>query len=171
MRLRSSDSAEAISQQWIDTHVEEIFPFPGTFLAFHYDGTNRIQVNPNRTFRASARVVPHLPNKIDGFGYYTLGHEMLHYALESTGIGPTRLHHCLFLFRDDSEKDRGLMDQLASFLVDEGFIAPFTGYRGLLNERMFRPCKRLTSEELGLVRSLYSQIDPGGVSGGQRNPR
>ena len=39
-----------ITDEWIGSHIEEVFPFPKTFLAFHYDGTNRIQMNPARTF-------------------------------------------------------------------------------------------------------------------------
>src|SRR5690606_26590473 len=36
-----------ITQEWINTNIDSIYPFPKTFLAFHYDGTNVIQINPN----------------------------------------------------------------------------------------------------------------------------
>jgi hypothetical protein len=57
--LRKKGSPQQISQAWIDTNIDEIFPFPKTFLAFHYDGTNRIQINPARTFRLSVQLDPY----------------------------------------------------------------------------------------------------------------
>ncbi len=102
-----------ISDQWIESNIDEIFPFPGNFLAFHYDGTNRIQINPNRTFRSSIQIDPYgVRRDLDGYGYYSVGHEMLHYALEIKGIVPTKLHHCLMLYAFEDHDTPGLMEQL-----------------------------------------------------------
>lgn len=156
--LRSPRSKVKISRQWIDSNIDQIFPFPGSFLAFHYDGTNRIQINPNRTFRQSLRMdTSGVRRDLDGFGYYTVGHEMLHYALEAKGVVPTKLHHCLILHAGDDEAP-SLMEQLADFLVDDGIMAPFSRHRGLMSERLLAPCKRLKNAELRQVERFHDRL-------------
>ena len=157
--LRMTGSTEEISQQWIDSNIDEIFPFPDNFLAFHYDGTNRIQINPDRTFRASIQNDPYgVRRNLDGYGYYSASHEMLHYALELKGVVPTKLHHCLFLHTGEARETRGLMEEVADFLVDEGIVAPIARHRGLHSESMLAPCDRLTPDEKRQVERFSAEL-------------
>jgi len=157
--LRSHKSTTEISQQWIESNIDEIFPFPTNFLAFHYDGTNRIQINPNRTFRASVQLDPYgIRRNLDGYGYYSTAHEMLHYALEVKGIVPTKLHHCLTMYAPEDQDTPGLMEQLTDYLVDTGTIAPISRYRGLSTERALAPCKGLSADELEQVARFREQL-------------
>ena len=158
--LRLAGSTAEISQQWIDSNIDEIFPFPNNFLAFHYDGTNRIQINPNRTFRASIQYDPYgVRRNLDGYGYYSASHEMLHYALELKGVVPTKLHHCLFLHAGETPGTPGLMEEIADFLVDEGIVASISRHRGLRSEHLLAPCERLTADEVRQVERFRAQLD------------
>lgn len=157
--LRSHKSTTEISQEWIDSNIDEIFPFPTNFLAFHYDGTNRIQINPDRTFRASMQMDPYgIRRDLDGYGYYSAAHEMLHYALEIKGIVPTKLHHCLMIYAPEDQYTPGLMEQLTDYLVDTGTIAPISRYRGLSTERALAPCEGLSADELEQVARFREQL-------------
>jgi hypothetical protein len=122
-------------------------PFPEHFFAFHYDGTNRIQVNPHRTF------LPFYVNAPDGTkqdytgaGYYSTGHELHHYALESLGV-PGPLHHCLFI-KDRPRGRKSMMEALADFLVEQNISASIIYHMGLNWERKLDPCARLSPEML-----------------------
>ncbi|MGB5736850.1 MAG: hypothetical protein WBM40_20655, partial [Thiohalocapsa sp.] len=148
-----------VSQGWIDDHIAEIFPFPKTFLAFHYDGTNRIQINPERTFLASVQLDPYgIRRDFDGRGYYSLAHEMLHYALELRGVVPTKLHHCLMVFQPADDDGVAMMEEVADYLVDSGTMASIARHRGLQSERAFSPCAALTDAERGAVDGFYAQL-------------
>lgn len=157
--LRSHESTTEISQQWIDSNIDEIFPFPTNFLAFHYDGTNRIQINPDRTFRSSIQMDPYgIRRNLDGHGYYSTGHEMLHYALEIQGVEPTKLHHCLMLYAPEGQGCPGLMEQVADYLVEAGIIATISRYRGLSTEHTLAPCESLTADELEQVGRFHAKL-------------
>lgn len=157
--LRSKGERIEISRQWIEENIDEIFPFPKTFLAFHYDGTNRIQINPKRTFLASVQLDPYgVRHDLDGSGYYTEAHEMLHYALELKGVVPTKLHHCLMLYRPAEGDSRALMEQVTDYVVEQKMLAASARYRGLAAERAFAPCAKLTADELAEVDRFYSLL-------------
>jgi hypothetical protein len=150
----------AVSQAWIDANIDEIFPFPKTFLAFHYDGTNRIQINPARTFLASVQIDPYgVRRDFDGRGYYSLAHEMVHYALELRGVVPTKLHHCLMVFEPSGDDAAAIMEQVADFLVDTGTIAGIARYRGLQSERGFNPCAALNDAERHAVERFHAKLE------------
>ncbi len=121
-------------------------PFPSNFYAFSYDGTNRIQVNPYRTF---------IPN-IVGSGYYVVGHELHHYALEQLGL-PGELHHCLFL-KQRNENRKSLMDSLADFLVINKISGALLYNKNLNDERQLNPCARLTPGQIILVEENLNKI-------------
>lgn len=157
--LRSQGERIEISRQWIDENIDEIFPFPKTFLAFHYDGTNRIQINPKRTFLASVQLDPYgIRQDLDGRGYYTEAHEMLHYALELKGVVPTKLHHCLMLYRPPEGDTPAILEQIMDFLVQEKMLAASARYRGLSSERSFAPCAKLTADELAEVDQFHAVL-------------
>lgn len=124
---------------WIDAHpqVKAEFPFPATFRAFHYDGTDRIQVNPATTF--TGVILQGVPLRDLGYGYYVAGHEMLHYVLDRRGVpGPT--HHCLFVTPAPPD-GKSYMERLADFLIDEKGYAHFLVRRiGLGAEQSLNPC-------------------------------
>lgn len=157
--LRERGSTVEISQDWIDRNIDEIFPFPASFLAFHYDGTNRIQINPDRTFRASIQRDPYGERRdMDGRGYYSMAHEMLHYALEVAGVVPTKLHHCLMLFGGVDQDGPGIMEQVADYLVEDRIIAPSSRLLGLRAERTLAPCRRLAADELRRVAEVHARL-------------
>lgn len=107
-----------VSDEWIFENIAKAFPFPPHFLAYHYDDTNRIQINPKRTFYAYMQNDQYgIKRDFVGYGYYVTAHEMLHYTLEKKGIEP-RLHHCLFV--SPNRDNKSLVDRVAQFLIDEG---------------------------------------------------
>lgn len=145
-------------QQWARENGDDIFPFPKVFLAFHYDGTNRIQINPFRTFYAHYVNDPYgIKRDFVGSGYYSTGHEMLHYALEVKGILPTRLHHCIFVKELPNGKP-ALLDQLAEFLINTEISAPIIELMGPGGERKAAPCSRLSDSDLRLAEEAVNQL-------------
>ncbi|MGA7979937.1 MAG: hypothetical protein WCA32_06880 [Chromatiaceae bacterium] len=158
-KLTRKGTRVEITKEWIDSNIDEIFPFPVSFLAFHYDGTNRIQINPSRTFGASVQNDPYgLRRDLNGQGYYSLSHEMLHYALEAKGIGPTRLHHCLFIHTAAGDDSKPVMEDLADHLLDKRVISITAKLMGLRSERYFDPCRSLTEAEMSRVEEMVSAV-------------
>lgn len=126
---------------WLRAHpeVREEYPYPPQFRAFHYDGTDRIQIDPYTTYFAFYQNGPDgLPRDYTGYGYYVTGHELLHYVLENRGIpGPT--HHCLFVTKQADGKS--YMEKLADFIVARGIGTEFSMRRyGLGQEESLDPC-------------------------------
>lgn len=119
--------------------VRAEYPFPAQFRAFHYDGTNRIQIDPGTTFLAHYQNGPDgLPRDFTGYGYYVAGHEMLHYALESRGV-PGPEHHCLFVTK--GADGTSFMDRLAAFVASRGLGTEFALRRyGVSQEESLSPC-------------------------------
>jgi hypothetical protein len=170
--MQPARSAADTSAEWIDSHIDSVFPFPKNFIAFHYDGTNQIQIDPLRGFRDSMQVfVDGERRDRNGRGFYSLGHEMLHYALELRGVSQKKLHHCLMLYTDDDSGDApavtsalmpalmpALMEEVANHLVDEHIIAPVARLRGLRTEQSLRPCARLSDDELAQVASIRERL-------------
>ena len=138
-----------ITPEWIAANVTKLFPFPVTFLAFHYDGTNEIQVSPSRTFlRFYQNDGYGVKQETTGYGYYTAAHEMMHYTLAQDGI-PDRLHHCLFV----SEKNgHTLMGDMADYLISAKIVAPIIRNWGYEAERSMLPCDQLSADDLALVK-------------------
>jgi hypothetical protein len=140
VRERLCDSPEAL-RAWLAAHpeVREEYPYPPQFRAFHYDGTNRIQVDPYTTYMAFYQNGPDgLPRDYVGYGYYVTGHELLHYVLEQRGI-PGPRHHCLFVTKQADGKS--YMEKLAEFIVARGVGTDFSMKRyGLSQEESLNPC-------------------------------
>jgi len=159
VRLTRDGSQTEITDEWIGSHIEEVFPFPKTFLAFHYDGTNRIQMNPARTFGPWTQVDPSgVRRDLSGHGYYTMGHEMLHYALAARSVLPTRLHHCIFIHVPDDSDEKPLIEELADHLVDQGVTAAIVRHVGLRNERYFDPCGSVSGSEISQVEAFLQEL-------------
>jgi hypothetical protein len=176
-RLTTAISPEVppdVSPEWINSHIDSVFPFPRNFVAFHYDGTNRIQIDPRRAFIDSMQVfIDGERRGRSGQGFYSLGHEMLHYALELRGVEQKKLHHCLMLYTERKGDTTSaltpalmpaLMEEVADHLVEEQIIAPIARLRGLRTEHSLRPCNRLTDEELAQVADFRARLAPGGNS-------
>lgn len=126
---------------WIAGHPEVLgeFPFPAAFRAFHYDGTDRIQVNPTTTYTGT--ILQGVPLESIGYGYYVTGHEMLHYVLDRKGI-PGETHHCLFV-TPQPPHPKSYMERLADFLIDEKSYSNFMVRQiGLGAELSLRPCSK-----------------------------
>jgi hypothetical protein len=126
---------------WISAHpaVKANFPFPKQFRAFHYDGTDRIQIDPETTFLAHYQNGPSgFKEDLIGYGWHVAGHEMLHYVLENRGVPPTT-HHCVFVTPQADGKS--YLERLDEFLVEKGWGSPALLYRfGLAAERSMNPC-------------------------------
>lgn len=146
--------AQALTKDWIDEHIDTIFPFPVTFLAFHYDHTNRIQISPAQTFLRFYVNNPYgFKEETVGYGFYVASHEMLHYVLENDGI-PGRLHHCLFV----SEKNgHSLMGDIAHYLIQEKISSSMVEKVGLESEQGMMPCDQLTPDEQAQVRQIMAE--------------
>lgn len=126
---------------WIAAHPELSgeYPFPSTFRAFHYDGTNRIQIDPMTTYFAFYQNGPDgMPRDYVGLGYYVTGHEMMHYALERAGV-PGATHHCLFITPRGGAPS--YMEQLADFLAARGYSSYAVKRYGLGPEIALDPCR------------------------------
>ncbi|MBI3552149.1 MAG: hypothetical protein HY077_06495 [Elusimicrobia bacterium] len=125
---------------WLAAHpeIKDEYPFPKTFRAFHYDGTDRIQINPYTTYEGS--ILQGIALKGLGLGYYVTGHEMLHYVLDSRGVpGPT--HHCLYV--TPGPDGRAPMEKLALFLIAKGYANPIVERFGFEAEKGLGPCRVL----------------------------
>ena len=128
---------------WIASHpeIKKEFPFPKQFRAFHYDGTDRIQIDPGTTFMSFYQNGPQ-GFKVDmvGYGYHVAGHEMLHYVLENAGIPPLT-HHCLFVTPQADGKS--YMEKLDDFLIAKGWGGNALSFRyGAPAEASLNPCGR-----------------------------
>ncbi len=135
---------EQVTQSWIDQHVDTLFPFPPTFLAFHYDHTNRIQLSPSHTFLRYYQNDPYgVKSETVGYGFYVVSHEMMHHVLEQDGI-PGPLHHCLFV---TERNGRTLMQEMAKYLIDQKISSTFIQNFGYEAEKSMNPCFYLTKEE------------------------
>ncbi len=157
LKNKNGQSME-ITREWIVKNVSSIFPFPKTFLAFHYDRTNRIQMNPERTMLSTYQNDPYgIKRDFLGAGYYSMGHEMLHYALQEKVSIPTKLHHCLFV-TPHPETGRMLIDDMAQFLVDEKLSATSMIKMGPSSETKMDPCKRMNSDEISLIQKTLKSL-------------
>lgn len=158
-----------IDGDWIATHADpEEGPFPAHFRAYQYSGTNRIQISTKVFFSGVQN--DHLGRKKDftGAGYYSAGHEMLHYALEQAGYTDAEIHHCLFTLPLERREDqKSLVTALADDLV-EYEIAGAAIHRSASGEAEAKPCAadRLSPAQLAAARQAAAEI--GGDDGGIR---
>lgn len=138
-------SPDQVTQEWIRANVDQIFPFPKTFLAFHYDGTNKIQINPDRTFLAYYVNSPEgIKTDYVGFGFYSAAHEMLHYILDTKKV-PGRLHHCMFV--SNRGEQTPVMQELADYLVSESISSELVKRIGWESEQGLQPCSQLSAPD------------------------
>lgn len=131
---------------WLKEHPLVPHPFPKTFRGFHYDGTNKIQIDPQTTFfhyqfySASPAGV-----KTDwvGYGYYVAAHEMLHYVLETRGV-PALLHHCVFILKFENKPS--FMERISQYLIDKEYSSKLIVKIGVQQELILNPCGRSFNE-------------------------
>ena len=137
-----------ITPEWIREFTKHSLPFPKHFIAFHYDGTNRIQINPKRAFLSYYQNDPYGVKKdMVGLGFYIMGHEMLHYAFQEKNILPSENHHCLFTLPLLPNK-ASVLEILSSFLVARQFSSSAVKMLGLQREEKLQPCKDIKEENL-----------------------
>ena len=147
---------QPVTREWAESHLDAYFPFPKNFRAFHYDQTNRIQVNPAVTFLPFYVNDPYGVKKDSiGFGYYNVAHEMLHYALERKGI-PVRIHHCLFV--TERKGKQTIIEDAVQFLIDHQISSDFAMTMGADKEGGLDPCGQLTAEEKSLVEKFSKEL-------------
>lgn len=134
-----SDAQKRFIEEWGKGHPDVPLPFPKNMQAYYFEGKATAQVSP-AVFLRYYREDPSTGRRYDpaGFGYYSVGHEMLHYAFETKGV-PLAQHHCLFITGDENS----LADRLAAKLSDAG-LSSFVFLRrdGLNVERMMAPCSQ-----------------------------
>ena len=130
-----------ITPEWIKkTIISQAIPFPKHFIAFHYDNTNQIQINPKTAFLSYYQNDPYGVKKdLAGLGFYILGHEMLHYAFQEKKILPSKNHHCLFTLPLLPNK-KSVLEALSDFLIDSQFSSSTVKVLGLRQEENFQPC-------------------------------
>ncbi|MFA6030530.1 MAG: hypothetical protein WC969_11805 [Elusimicrobiota bacterium] len=132
-----SDAQKRFIEEWGKGHPEVPLPFPKNMQAYYFEGKATAQVSP-AVFLRYYREDPSTGRRYDpaGFGYYSVGHELLHYAFETKGV-PLARHHCLFITGDEDS----LADRLAAKLSDAG-LSSFIFLRrdGLNVERMTGAC-------------------------------
>ena len=126
--------------------AEDGNPFPTFFAAFEYYGSSHIQVNPGFSF------IPYYKSDDNGFqhdivglGYYTVGHELHHYALSLMNV-PIKLHHCIFVSARGST-EKSMMEGLSDFLIDHQISSFLARFKGSDAETMLEPCRDLSSED------------------------
>lgn len=121
-------------------------PFPVQFAGFQYYETNLIQVNPEIVFLPYIQNSPQgIPQDLVRFGYYSVGHELYHYALNLIGV-PVKLHHCIFVSeRNLTQQD--FSSELADYLIEENISSFFVKKRGSQTERILDPCSYLNETE------------------------
>ncbi|MFA6030531.1 MAG: TraB/GumN family protein [Elusimicrobiota bacterium] len=143
VRFESSD-AQRMSLDWMlwvaewrKAHPEAPGPCPKTMLSYYFEGTGVARVDPV-VFRKYYQTDPATGGKRDfvGFGYYSLGHALLHYALERRGESAAR-HHCLL----SGGGDASLSARLAARLAEGGTASAIFMLRdGVAPERADDPC-------------------------------
>lgn len=121
-------------------------PFPKKFTAFEYYGTSHIQANPEFSF------IPYyqyddkgIEQDLAGLGYYSVGHELHHYALTLIGV-PIKLQHCIFASPRKST-DKPMMEGLSDFLIDTHISSYLARFKGSDAEINLDPCKDLSADE------------------------
>ncbi len=116
------------------------FPFPKNFIAFHYDNTNYIQIDPKRSFLLYYQNNPYgVKEDLVGIGFYIMAHEMLHYAFQEKKILPTKNHHCLFI-HPLSSHNKSILGVLSDFLIINKLSSPIIKVLGLKKEELLLPC-------------------------------
>lgn len=142
-----------ITPLWIGRLIEEkVFPFSSHSTSFHYQGTNRIQINDRLTFYARFERGPDGVRKdLIGAGYYAAAREMLNYYLEQRGIKSPHLRRCLFV--SDRLSAPPLMSQVTDYLT-EAFATAQVRQWNYLPEVSLSPCSRLSEEELAALEKL-----------------
>ncbi len=170
----SKEEPEWLKKQksWIGTHpeiwtdwnaisngkppVEEGNPFPDWFAGFQYYDTHLIQVNPFASFFPYYNYDNFgIPTDVAGLGYYSVGHELYHYALNLKNI-PVKFHHCIFVLQKDN-KDH-LMNQLANFLINNQISSALAFLRGSQIEEQLKPCEQLTADEQKSAQDYLDQL-------------
>ncbi len=121
-------------------------PFPKKFGAFQYYGTSRMQVNPEFSFFPYYKYDDKgLEQDLVGLGYYSVGHELHHYALTLMGV-PIKLHHCIFVLpRKSTEKS--FVEALSDYLIDNHISSFMARLRGSDSEAMLNPCADLSPDD------------------------
>lgn len=128
------------------THNDDTNPFPQNFFAFHYDGTDRVQIGFTSVFKKNWVMGPDgVYRDYTGEQYYTLGHELHHVALEAKGI-PGLLHHCIFISARKDAKE-SLVLTLANYLVENKISSSFILSHGYKWEVQLDPCARLNAKD------------------------
>lgn len=121
-------------------------PFTKNFAAFEYYGTSNIQVNPEFSFIPYYKYDDQgIEHDVVNLGYYTVGHELHHYALTLMGV-PIRLHHCIFVSERGST-EKPFMEGLSDFLIDNKISSYLARFRGSDTETMMTPCRDLSAED------------------------
>lgn len=123
----------------------------------HYDGTGRIQVNPDTTYKAMITPDQNRTTWRDyvGYGYYVTGHEFMHYALSKRGI-PDKLHHCIYVISHEGKPS--LMAQLNNQLIAAGIGGALLPRYGINQEIELNPCLQLTPEEARLAGNFAVEL-------------
>lgn len=136
-------------------------PFPPSphFPSFFYTGTNRIQLDPTIKAVFKVEIDPTGAGALRdfvGYGYYMIGHELHHYALEQLGI-PVALHHCLFLQERSGDRP-SLMKALAEELVNKKMAFSMIEMRALSPELQMQPCEKLSAQDRANVAELAGNL-------------
>ena len=110
---------------------------PKSFVAFHYDNTNKIQIDPQNAF---LQYYHSQYGDLIGMGFYIMGHEMMHYAFQEKNILPSSTHHCLFLL-PLLNYGQSVMQVLSNFLILNHLSSQVIRIQGLRKEQFSRPCR------------------------------
>lgn len=141
-----------LTPQWVRKNIDKNFPFPKGFRALFYTNTNRIQIDPRPKTSAYQNAQKDSLGKI----FYTVGHEMLHYALEVKGV-PVKIHHCLFVSKLNTKK-QSLIDELVEFLILNNISKKAIKIFGPRLEKRIQPCLKLNSSELLQVNKTVKKL-------------
>ncbi|MDE0118979.1 MAG: hypothetical protein OXM55_03095 [Bdellovibrionales bacterium] len=135
------NSPSTITPEWIADFLENSLPFPKRFMAYHYDNTNYIQIDPKRVFLSYYQNDPYgVKRDMVGLGFYIMGHEMLHYAFQEKGIFPGEDHHCLFTLPLLPDQ-QSVLSALSRFLIDNEISFSGIELFGLKKEKDLQPCR------------------------------
>ncbi|MDE0518912.1 MAG: hypothetical protein OXH36_05090 [Bdellovibrionales bacterium] len=137
-------SPSTITPEWIANFLENSLPFPKNFIAYHYENTNYIQLNPKRVFFSYYQNDPYGVKKdMVGLGFYIMGHEMLHYAFQEKKIFPPENDHCLFTL-PLLPNQQSVLGALSSFLIDNEISFSSVKLLGLKKDESLQPCRDKT---------------------------